>query len=443
MFLKIFFKKLEEKKIYYAVMRNYDSLPETTNGSDLDVLFLPKDAKVIKQIVSESFAEAGGQAIGETHTRGFSKYFSFGRQEEGSDWWGIRLDLSFGHIFRGCVNLLDTSVVLKKIDRHKDICVLPGSLANVLGVLKELLHSNRIPLRYAEGAKKAFENDEDSLREALSTMGPRVFKILRDICVGDVASIHLPKQCHKMRRALMWYAFQKAPISFISGRISFGFSKIKRLIFPPGLMLAILGTDGSGKSTIIGAISPILGEATHGAFYQRHLRPGLLPPLGRMRGQKLNGSPVTNPHGSKPSGVLGSILRITWLWLDYMLGYWLIVRPKISKSPAVFLFDRYAHDIYLDPKRFRIKLPEWILKIVPKLAPMPDIIICLHGDPKIIADRKKELPLEEVQRQIQALRELAEYTPGAVLISTNCNIEKTSDAVLTAIQDYLEQRNIK
>jgi energy-coupling factor transporter ATP-binding protein EcfA2 len=437
---EIFFRKLNASKIAYAVMRNYDSLPQSTGGSDLDILFCLKDADTVKKIVLEAFIADGGVSIGHGHTPGFSKYFAFGSQGLKKNWWGIRLDLSFGHVFRGCASLLDTDLVLRDAAVHNGIHILPGPLADVLGVAKELLHNSRKPDRYAIGAEEAFRSGSSYLERALAPIGPAAFAILEEICTNDLEPAQLRHRCRALRALILMHAFRRAPVSFLRRRLYYEASKVKRFISPPGLTLAVLGTDGAGKSTIINAIAPILEEATHGAFYRRHLRPGLLPPLGRLRGVKTDGAPVISPHSARPSGLLGSWLRICWLWLDYVAGYWLIVRPRIAKSPAVFLFDRYAHDLYLDPRRFRIGLTGRTVGFVLRLMPQPNLVICLHGDPETVVARKGELPLDEVRRQTTALQRLASVTPGAVLISTNGSVEETRDAVLDAIMAYLSTR---
>jgi thymidylate kinase len=210
---------------------------------------------------------------------------------------------------------------------------------------------------------------------------------------------------------------------------------------PPGLVIAVLGTDGAGKSTLISAITPTLSAATHGAFVVKHLRPGLLPPLAHLKGGAAqHEGPVTNPHASKPSGTPGSLFRVVYLMADYVLGYWLAVRPKIAKSPAIVLFDRYAYDMALDPRRFRIGLPAWLVSWFTRFAPRPDIILCLNGDPDIIAARKRELPREEVKRQTEALRVFASHEPRAVLVSTDGTVEQARDSILAALWECCARR---
>lgn len=207
-----------------------------------------------------------------------------------------------------------------------------------------------------------------------------------------------------------------------------------------GCFIVILGVDGSGKSTVIEAITPSLNTITNNQIVAKHFRPGLLPPLARLKGkQAVQIGPVLDPHGSTPSGTVGSLLRLTYLTLDYVLGYWLLLRPKIAKSPTVIVFDRYCYDMVLDPRRFRINLPVGLVRWFIRLAPKPDLIICLHGNPAVITARKNELPLVEVKRQTEALLAFAKQEPNAVLVSTEGTVEQARDDVLVALRDFCER----
>jgi thymidylate kinase len=200
--------------------------------------------------------------------------------------------------------------------------------------------------------------------------------------------------------------------------------------------IAVLGTDGSGKSTLLNAIIPLIEEKMSGKVVVHHLRPDLLPPLGRFRGvQHEPGYVCVNPHGSKPSGFAGSLFRLTYLVCDYILGYWFKVRPMLRrKDIACWVFDRYAYDILIDPLRFRIKLPRWIIRLYLKIVPRPNIVLCLGGDPEKIFARKPETSLEEVNRQMIELEKLSEGLPNVRMIDTTVSIEDTVAAAMNALE---------
>lgn len=204
-------------------------------------------------------------------------------------------------------------------------------------------------------------------------------------------------------------------------------------------IIAFLGTDGSGKSTLLNVVVPKIEAETGRRMIVHHLKPDLLPPLGRFRGVKHEqGYVCINPHGSRPSGILGSFFRLTYLSCDYILGYWFKVRTALRRDDiACWIFDRYAYDILLDPLRFRIKLPKWIIGFYLKFLPRPDLVLCLGGDAEKIHDRKPETSLEEVGRQVAELKKFCDGNRRAVWIDTTTSIEDSCAAAKAAISGIL------
>ena len=440
-FLNVLFGELEKAGILYAVMRNYASLPESVAGSDLDILIGPEDETAVREIVFRSIDCANGAAIGCSSTFGFFKVFSFGcnRQEDNS-WWGVRIDVNVGYSFKGteAINLRNS---FKYQRTYNGVNVLEPGFGAVLGILKEVLNNNYIPERYQVEAARVVQADWQRLCSALAPLGEKGLVLLRQMILAESGEADVLKQAKSLRRALAIHAFSRSPVVFIRNRFLHECAKVKRYLRPSGVIVAVLGVDGVGKSTVINAIKPVLEDATHGALEIKHLRPGLLPPLARLKGkQSVLSEPVLDPHGSAPSGVIGSVFRLAYLTADYVLGYWLLLRPKIARSPTVILFDRYCFDMVLDPRRFRLgigrRFIEWFMRLIPK----PDVVLCLHAEPEAITARKQELPIDEITRQINALRELAKREPRAILVSTEGSVDEVRDRVLTALMDYFKRR---
>jgi len=221
-----------------------------------------------------------------------------------------------------------------------------------------------------------------------------------------------------------------------------GFSnKIKRLKANPGYTIAFLGTDGSGKSTLIDSIRPILNEAFHKGVYYEHLRPNKFPSIAKLLGKKEEfDGPVTDPHSKEPSGFLGSLLRWSYYLLDYTLGYMLKVFPKRASKSCVWIFDRYYYDYRIDKRRTRVNLPDWLLRLGQFIIPEPDLIICLGADPVSIHSRKPELTLDEVKRQVSVLSEFCSANKRAVWVDTGQSINQSVNDTMTAILKVMKKR---
>jgi len=439
-FLKNLFYALAAAKIRYAVMRNHEPLPFSSGGSDLDILTIPNHAEQVRLIVLKVIRSAGGVPIGIAESAGFFKIYALGKTLGVTEqWWGLRLDFNTGLYFRG-MRLLDEQVAWP-LRYHHGIPVLEDGFAGVLGILKEVLNNEIFPDRYIKTAKMAAQSSWHEIELLLAPMGAEALTKLRKMLLSDSPAEKLQSECQLLRQEFMSHVFRQHVIKSCWARVAYEWYKVRRYLKPSGVVVAILGTDGAGKSTVINAILPALNAATHNAVVVQHLRPTLLPPLARLKGKKhLPAGPVLEPHGSSPSGALGSLFRMAYLILDYLLGYWLWTRPKIAKQPTVVIFDRYAYDMTLDPRRFRIGMSSRVAGWFAALAPKPDLIICLHGDPEIIAARKGELPVEETKRQVNALREFARHEPRAVLISTDTGIDETRDQVLQTLCTFLDKR---
>ena len=439
-FLLTLFESLTTHGIRYAVMRNHEPLPFSSGGSDLDILTIPNHAEQVKLIVLKVIRSAGGVPIGIAESAGFFKIYALGKTLGVTErWWGLRLDFNTGLYFRG-MRLLDEQVAWP-LRYHHGIPVLEDGFAGVLGILKEVLNNEIFPDRYIKTAKMAAQNSWHEIELLLAPLGAEALTKFRKMLLSDSPAEKLQSECRLLRQEFMSHVFRQHVIKSCWARVAYEWYKVRRYLKPSGVVVAILGTDGAGKSTVINAILPALNAATHNAVVVQHLRPTLLPPLARLKGKKhLPAGPVLEPHGSSPSGTLGSLFRMVYLTLDYLFGYWLWTRPKIAKQPTVVIFDRYAYDMALDPRRFRIGMSSRVAGWFAALVPKPDLIICLHGDPEIIAARKGELPVEETKQQVNALREFARHEPRAVLISTDTGIDETRDQVLQTLCTFLEKR---
>jgi thymidylate kinase len=206
------------------------------------------------------------------------------------------------------------------------------------------------------------------------------------------------------------------------------------------MVLVFLGTDGSGKSTVIDAIIPILKEKYAADIHYEHLRPNYISSLGvamgkRTKKEEAKITKVENPHAEKPSGFFGSLFRLSYYMIDYTLGYY----KKIYKSEGIWIFDRYFYDFIIDPHRGKINLPQWLIKLFGCLVPSPDLTVCLGTDAEKIHQRKPELPLDEVKRQIDMLNLFSKKHKKAVWIDTGCSIAETVENTMQAINVYFNK----
>ncbi len=194
---------------------------------------------------------------------------------------------------------------------------------------------------------------------------------------------------------------------------------IGRWLRPRGICVAILGPDGCGKSSVIEQFVPRLEPAFSGTQYF-HLRPSLLRSSANGQG------PQTDPQGQTPRGFLSSTAKLLYIWADYVLGYYTLVRPLLVRSKLV-VFDRYYHDLLIDTRRFRYAGPQWLTRLVAAMIPLPDLILVLDAPGEVLQARKQEVAPEESARQAAAYCAIVNTVSlrgRAVLIDATCPLDR-------------------
>lgn len=220
-------------------------------------------------------------------------------------------------------------------------------------------------------------------------------------------------------------------------RATAGISEIRRacqrINRPVGRTIAFLGPDGAGKSTLIQTLRTRMVTVFHGStsFYWR---PRLLPSPGRLKfwSPSIEKQENPDPHNVTPHGKATSLSRLLYFSLDYILGYFILVLPRTIRKDLV-IFDRFLNDIRIDQLRYRMNIPELMLRLVERIAPKPDIIFALHGPPKVLHARKPELNVEEIERQLAILRQLAETNRHFTLVSVDDDVEAIVDEIIETI----------
>ena len=442
-FLKALFCALNDKGIVYAVARRMPSLPLSLDGSDLDIMTQSMDdlEKLFAEVKTVATQNSGGVTTlfkGDYATFGSARAIVAslaGRTDKGC-WWGLHIDMYVGADFHGLPYM---SVKMLMDERHlvdgAYWCL--GGLSDVSNFVKEILHNGRMKKNYRELAQIAYSQDRTSARHALVPYFGREVQYIEKILFGLGSADDFSRARRILRRSLVRNAGFWTVLGCRGANIFF---RLMRLFSPPGFFVAVLGTDGSGKTTLINAVTPFLERMTHLKVDYHHLRPGLLPSLSRLVGKPQAKGPVTAPHGGKPAGRVSSLVRFSYYLLDYTIGYFLKIYLAKVKRSAIIISDRWYYEYLIDPRRCAVQLPACLPRLVALFIPKPNLILCLGGAPEKIYARKPETSLEEVRRQVAALRKFCDGNPRAVWIDTTTTLESSVDAALSAILARLRAR---
>ncbi len=157
------------------------------------------------------------------------------------------------------------------------------------------------------------------------------------------------------------------------------------------MWVVVLGPDGAGKSSVIAGLGSG-GAAGFAGCDTYHLRPVFMQ---RKRDQ----APNCNPHGSAARGSLISVFKLVYLLAANWLGYFGVVRPRLSRGTLV-LFDRYFPDCLVDPVRYRLpRSCRRLTELIATMIPQPDLCVVLDAPADALWARKHEVSWAEMERQ--------------------------------------------
>jgi thymidylate kinase len=386
------FAELAARRVRYCVLHSYKNLPEAP-ASDLDIAVADGEFRRLPEVFAALDAR-GYHAVQCVNYAVRGHYFIFS-WTSGSTVRTAAVDFISEHR-EGKLILTSGDELVRGRRPFRDFWI-PSAAAEYRYLLakKVLKGSLRSPQAHRL-AELAIELGPDEARKVCARLFGRYWGALAAEAsvagtLGDLLG-HL-----KLRlwiRVLarqpwmpIWYQITDLP------RI------VARLARPTGFVVAVLGPDGAGKSTLIASV----GEQLEGIFRSRHVfhwRPQLLLPD--------RSGPVSNPHARSRFGVSRSLAHLTGHFADYYLGFALRIWPLLARTGLV-LFDRYFYDLAADPKRYRYGGPSRIPEILSNTVPRPGLVLVLDAPEETLLNRKNETTAGELRIERERYSRLADH----------------------------------
>lgn len=190
-----------------------------------------------------------------------------------------------------------------------------------------------------------------------------------------------------------------------------------------GFTVAFLGPDGAGKSTIIEEVKKRIvenGNSCHAYYFA----PGFLRRYRPRQGVGV----TTNPHAGRQYHTFFVLAKILLMLFEFNMGM-----RKLRRRGGIRLFDRYIHDLLVDPKRYRMCRTRWWMRILLNFAPRPDLFVVVIAPAEVINMRKQEVPLIETRRQVDAYKSLGAQFPETLVINNTASPEAAAEIALARI----------
>lgn len=214
----------------------------------------------------------------------------------------------------------------------------------------------------------------------------------------------------------MWTRRDRSGVAVrnITGRIRRFFEKPLVFLTRPGFTVALLGPDGTGKSTVATSIAQSF------PFPTRKIYMGLW-----------QGPPRRRPPFIPGADLLG---RLAFAWRRYLIGQLHRARGRLV------LFDRYSYDAMLGPGDRLSRRERLYLSLIARSCPAPDLVLVLDVPGEVAYARKGEHDVAHLERDRRRFLALADHIPHLEIVDADRPAETVCREVTARIWERYQAR---
>ena len=423
---------LLNERAEYAVLRNFEGLPDKNKSRDIDIIITRDSYRKVKRDLVELIDSTGWKIATYLHSDRLITYVC--AKQEGGETELVQWDFFMNTSVWGIL-LMDAKEFLE----HRKFNGFLWCVGVECQFLDKYLYNRavgtNIPSKYQWMRDEVEQNDSFVREKVRSLYGCKSLE-----------------ECDGKRRPLLalkavWSNLKRRPLGLIGDVASFLWTFTSNYLHSrTGFSIGFTGPDGSGKTTVIDLMIERMGAVFRKAHVYLHFRPALFGNLGEVAHsagmKKTVDRNFSDPHRGGKTGTLNSLLRLAYYSVDYILGYFLRVKT-VTRITRLVIFDRYYTDIICDSRRSRIYLPTKLLYWYGRLfIPQLDYNILLTASTDTILSRKRELDREGIETINRKIDYLAQK-PGYYKVENDGTPQEAVAKILRIVFDKQHQRNKK
>ncbi len=433
------FNVFNDNEIDFIIPRNYEGLPLVNTSKDVDIIVDPAKVKDAVALVKKVYKQHGFKYYYQESYATLTCCFAVNKEKEIS----IHIDVIGSYVSKG-YEIYSFEDLLAKTNKFENIRVFKDGFRELFLFFNKTFNYNiDLKKKYIEEIKNSIEVSS-IFKDELSIIVGEDLAVRVCSAIQSYNVIELNDLYPEVDGAIKRYVYNKCSLSTFKKITLFN---IERL-FKVGIRyrkfertISVMAPDGAGKTTFLNSFSTKLAsyncrDKTDDVATYFHFRPTIFPNLSEI-GEKAKvmkrDIDYSNPHRAKPANVISSFIRMIYYSLDYILGFNYFVRRDVQYGKFT-IFDRYAFDMLVDPKRSRLNLPLWLRKVILLFIPKPKLNFYLEAPPEVIFERKQELTLEEIKRQQNIFDHVAEIY-GVVKIDSSKPVDELVDEAIAYVLD--------
>lgn len=407
----------------YAILRSYEELPDNFSSHDIDILVDKREFAQLKNDIYQILTKLNYKLLMvNTNDRFVTLIIA---KQFGDKLEHLYLDFFFNYSLYG-VHLINAQEVLEKRIFNKKVYHVNKPYEFLEKFLNTTLLNKDYPAKYNNLLNEVNENYSSEVNLKLSS----IFKIngLRIDGCKKYSGNYLIKKAF-FRNLL------SNPLKQTSNSFKFIYYYLKGQLKPNGFSFSITGPDGSGKTTILDGLKEHFSKIYREVAYN-HFRPTVIPRIAELfkkTGLKKNVDVnYDKPHRGKKTSIPSSMFRLLYYIVDYIIGYYKVVKPILVRR-GVVIFDRYFTDIISDSKRSQINLNYKVVFFLRRLVPKMNYNFIIFVEPEIILKRKQELTKKQIDGIYVKLNYVCNQDSNYKSIKNNKNPEIAINEIINFI----------
>jgi len=384
LFYEAIIDSFEKNKIDYAILRNYQHLPDVIAG-DLDFLIAPEQMPSVKTIITSLEQQLNTHPFFTSENKPHYQKFYF---LEGKENVIFQLDFH-SYLGKAGFQYVAARTFLNRRQDFETFSVLDEQDRMAMYLFHCLFDKHEFRETYVTDLQALLcaHRDVDFLKDLLpNRLYGRVMSSMRQNRFQDLFRFRRPIRLALIRR------YPQNLIQPFIVRFAWLIKRLPSFFKPIGTHAAFIGPDGSGKTSIIDAV-----------FLD--LKKYALPSVKKvnMGFRKRGILPLDRINTAFPKH---SIFKNIWLFLgliDFYLQYVLKVYPALVRG-GIVLSDRYMYDIFTG--RFQIVRHKFLKRIVLLFTPDPDICFIVKRDPLAIKACRVDQDIAAICRYYETVKAL-------------------------------------
>lgn len=423
-----FCSALEKRHITYVILAGYRDYPDRI-ASDVDFMVSEDDFERLPAILSSVDCIEGARVVQMLQHETCARYFVMAKQR-GSRIAYLHPDAAANYRLNARLWLRSADVLASRRRSSAGFWIPAAAVEFEYYFVKraekrslEALHLDQLAARIQE--------DESGCMAVLSRLLPTktALDAAKAIAITDVDWFLVNRdQLYACVRAAV-------PRESLLMRMRSHLEELARrwgrVMRPTGFVIAVLGPDGSGKTTVINHL-----EAEFAPAFRCVKRFHFRPYFGKPRESTV----VEAPHAAPPRSWMTSAAKIAMFLADYWISWLAVIQPAKDRSTLI-IFDRYYHDMLVDCRRYRLPESFPLARWAAHLVPHPDLWMVLSAPAEELVERKGEISHTVARQLSAAYSEFAGRLHNSVVIDSRRPLEATLEAAAAEVRRRLERRS--